>query len=160
MESIVERSRIEEPKFGPAIPGKESSLTRQRILVVDDDKSLQPIFAKLIADVDLDLELVWADSAEEFLAAQAARPVSQWERFDLVIADIYMPGKATGFDVWNHFNSLFPRTPVVMMSGLSQLDFFKSVGDVAIVPPYLEKPLDFGECKSMIEGFLKKRTSN
>lgn len=129
---------------------------RPRILVIEDDVTLRPFLTGLINKIDPSIQVDWEFSVAAFLEHEKERPLPSWPKYDMVLTDIYMPDKATGIDVWKYFREHSPLTPVVLMSGLTQHEFFKSMQHEIYTPPYLEKPLSGAECRLMIEGILDR----
>lgn len=129
---------------------------RPRILVIEDDVTLRPFLTSVINKIDPSIQVEWECSVAAFLEHEKERPVPPWHKYDMVLTDIYMPDKSTGIDIWKYFRERSPLTPVVLMSGLSQHEFFKSMRNEIYTPPYLEKPLSGAECRRMIEGILDR----
>lgn len=89
------------------------------VLVIDDEQSLLKLFNKILKNAGFRVETAinGYEGLEKFHA----------KHFDIVIADILMPGMQ-GNDVVNHIrNSQRPSTPVIGISGtpwkLSKHDF-------------------------------------
>jgi two-component system, NtrC family, response regulator PilR len=83
-----------------------------RILVVDDDEVIRDTLCELLSQ-DHSCEV--ADTAETALAKLEA------EAFDVVLTDISMPG-LSGMELLNRVLELYPGTPVIVISGLSDQD--------------------------------------
>jgi DNA-binding NtrC family response regulator len=79
------------------------------ILVVDDDDIIRETLCELLS---LDHACQTAQTAEEALARLEA------QAFDVVLTDVSMPG-LSGFDLLNRVVQLYPGTPVIIISGLS-----------------------------------------
>ena len=79
------------------------------ILVVDDDDIIRETLCELLSQ---DHTCHAAGTAEEALAKLESQP------FELVVTDISMPG-LSGFDLLNRVVQLYPGTPVIIISGLS-----------------------------------------
>lgn len=124
------------------------------VLVVEDDLTLRPVLEKLLYRINPGLVVHWSHSAEEFLGEEGKHALPPWPKYDLVLTDIYMPGTSSGFDIWKHFSKRAPHTPLVMMSGLSQEEFFRAMGTLSEVPPYLAKPLKFADIRATLAPLL------
>ena len=83
-----------------------------RILVVDDDDVIRDTLCELLSQ-DHSCEV--ADTAETALAKLEA------EAFDVVLTDISMPG-LSGMELLKRVLTLYPGTPVIIISGLSDQD--------------------------------------
>lgn len=100
-----------------------------RILVVDDDEVIRDTLCELLSQ-DHSCEV--ADTAEGALAKLEAEP------FDLVLTDISMPG-LSGMELLKRVLELYPGTPVIMISGLSDEDQAQSLLEQGAFD-YLLKP--------------------
>jgi DNA-binding NtrC family response regulator len=79
------------------------------ILVVDDDDVIRDTLCELLAT---EHACQTAETAEEALAKLEAQP------FDVVLTDISMPG-LSGMELLESVLRLYPDTPVIMISGIS-----------------------------------------
>ena len=99
------------------------------ILVVDDDDVIRDTLCELLG---FDHHCEQANTAEEALRKLEARS------FDVVLTDISMPG-LSGRELLKRVLSLYPGTPVIVISGLSDQDQAQSlIGAGAF--DYLIKP--------------------
>jgi two-component system response regulator PilR (NtrC family) len=99
------------------------------ILVVDDDDIIRETLCELFSQ---DHSCHAADTAEAALAKLEA------QAFDLVVTDVSMPG-LSGLDLLNRVVQLYPGTPVIIVSGLSDQEQAQSlIGRGAF--DYLLKP--------------------
>jgi DNA-binding NtrC family response regulator len=99
------------------------------ILVVDDDDVIRETLFELLSS---DYACQTADTAEEALAKLQA------QRFDVVLTDISMPG-LSGSELLRRVVELYPGTPVIIVSGLSDQDQAESLISLGAVD-YLLKP--------------------
>ena len=87
------------------------------ILVVDDDDVIRETLFELLST---EYSCQTADTAEEALAKL------QTQRFDVVLTDISMPG-LSGMELLTRVVELYPGTPVIIISGLSDQDQAQSL---------------------------------
>jgi len=87
------------------------------ILVVDDDDVIRDTLCELLS---AEYSCQTAETAEEALAKLEA------QSFDVVLTDISMPG-LSGMELLNRVLQLYPGTPVIMISGLSDQDQAQSL---------------------------------
>jgi DNA-binding NtrC family response regulator len=87
------------------------------ILVVDDDDVIRDTLCELLA---ADHQCQVASTAEEALQKLEAQP------FDVVLTDISMPG-LSGRELLARVLDLYPGTPVIVVSGLSDQDQAQSL---------------------------------
>jgi DNA-binding NtrC family response regulator len=99
------------------------------ILVVDDDDVIRETLCELLS---ADYSCETAETAELALKKLEA------QRFDVVLTDISMPG-LSGKDLLNRVVELYPGTPVIIVSGLSDQDQAESLIDRGAFE-YLLKP--------------------
>src|SRR5688572_3567891 len=99
------------------------------ILVVDDDDVIRETLCELLSQ---DYSCQTADTAEEALAKLEAAS------FDVVLTDISMPG-LSGVELLKRVLRLYPDTPVIIISGLSDQDQAQSLIEEGAFD-YLLKP--------------------
>ena len=87
------------------------------ILVVDDDDVIRDTLCELLSQ---DYSCHCASTAEEAFAKLAAQP------FDVVLTDISMPG-LSGMELLNRVVEMYPGTPVIIISGLSDQEQAQSL---------------------------------
>ena len=87
------------------------------ILVVDDDDVIRDTLCELLSAVHY---CQTADTAEEALARLEA------QRFDVVLTDVSMPG-LSGMELLQRVVELYPGTPVIIISGLSDQEQAQSL---------------------------------
>ena len=102
-----------------------------RILIIDDEQAIRGILRELLGSEHNCTE---SASAEDALARLGA------EEFDLIMSDIQMGGM-TGLELVPHVQRLAPDTPVIMISGMRNVE--SAVGALrAGAFDYITKPFD------------------
>lgn len=115
------------------------------ILVVDDDDVIRETLFELLSS---DYSCQTADTAEQALAKLQIR------RFDVVLTDISMPG-LSGMELLTKVVELYPGTPVIIISGLSDQDQAESlIGRGAF--DYLLKPFRLEVVEASVKRALTK----
>jgi DNA-binding NtrC family response regulator len=99
------------------------------ILVVDDDDVIRDTLCELLS---MQYSCQTADTAEEALAKLEA------QSFDVVLTDISMPG-LSGMELLSRVLKLYPGTPVIVISGLSDQEQAQSLISLGAAD-YLLKP--------------------
>jgi DNA-binding NtrC family response regulator len=99
------------------------------ILVVDDDDVIRDTLCELLSQ---DYACQTADTAEAALAKLEA------QAFDVVLTDISMPG-LSGRELLTRVLEMYPGTPVIMISGLSDQEQAQSLISLGAFD-YLLKP--------------------
>ena len=116
------------------------------ILVVDDDDIIPDTLCELLSQ---DHACQTAATAEEALARLEA------QAFDLVLTDVSMPG-LTGMDLLNRVVELYPGTPVIVVSGLSDQEQAQSlIGRGAF--DYVLKPFRLEVVEDSVKRALEQR---
>jgi DNA-binding response OmpR family regulator len=106
-------------------------LLDERVLVVEDDLDLEPVFRRVLHAVDPELRLLWAKSAREAIQLLQGRPVG------FVVAD-YMLGDMPGSQVQRWLERHAPQVPFAMISALPlSAELLRSDGTRV---PFLPKP--------------------
>lgn len=147
MNEIQPELILEKPKT--TRPRAEQELSRNRILIVEDDVAMEVMLMRALRSLDPFASYQWVTSAEE------AQVLIQEEIFSLVIADYYLIGRKTGLDLWEFCEANFPRLPFVVMSSLSAQKYARLFGQSRKVPPQLKKPFDLEGCKGFLKPFME-----
>jgi response regulator RpfG family c-di-GMP phosphodiesterase len=109
----------------------DQSISRKKILIVDDEASVGTILGRILKKINLDFAI--AASAEE------ARLIFKAEFFDLILCDIRMPGES-GIDLIQFVIAEYPDTAVIIVSGVDD-------------PEIVEKALKIGAYGYIIKPF-------
>ncbi len=116
---------------------------KERILLVDDDKTYAEMCEKMISRLgyDVDLELDSIQALETFKTSP--------DRYDLVISDQVMPGLSGG-DFAQKIRSVKPGIPIIICTGYStQMDEVKA--DILGINAFAYKPVE----KKFIAGLIR-----
>ncbi|GAB4332367.1 MAG: hypothetical protein Kow0037_09800 [Calditrichia bacterium] len=105
---------------------------KPKILIVDDEYYLGQMIAQALIHEGMSaVALTDIDSAIEWL---------ERENFDLVVSDIYLPGK-NGMDLFNYSRTHFPELPFIFMTGNPDLEmaiqFLTQGGYDYILKPFM-----------------------
>jgi len=111
------------------------------ILVVDDDDVIRETLCELLS---LEYSCQTADTAEAALAKLEA------QAFDVVLTDISMPG-LSGKELLTRVLQMYPGTPVIMISGLSDQEQAQSLMSLGAFD-YLLKPFRL----EVVEGSVRR----
>lgn len=85
-----------------------------RVLVVDDEASVRAGLEGIL--VEAGYRVVCRASVHE------AKQVLDHQQFDLVLTDLYLPNKATGFEIVEAARRCQPPVPVIVLTGRPSLD--------------------------------------
>lgn len=122
------------------------------ILIVEDDESYRPVWKQILDGVCPDATVVWVrteEAAERLIRAKYLNG----ERFNLVIADIYLAGKRTGIDLWRRYG--IDGTRFILVSGSTKQHIFEQFGNANTLPKLLLKPFDINSCAHTLEKILQ-----
>ena len=124
----------------------------QRILIVEDDKTLEPIWTFVISKVNKKAEIDWAtlELEAEDLIFDAMRDGKQ---YDLVIVDIFLEGTRTGLDLYERFGHLF-HNRMIITSGTEYQKYAEYLNTNSQAPYCLEKPLEPNQCVEIVNKML------
>jgi len=122
------------------------TVSRARILVVDDKQNMLTLFARILGE---EYELTTAADGGRALSLVATK------EYDVVVTDIKMPA-ADGFEVLAAVKSRSPDTEVVMMTGHASVqDAVEAMKRGAY--DYLQKPFDPDAAALVISRALERR---
>lgn len=117
-----------------------------RILYVEDEKYLADAVIHVLDKSGISVE--WASDGEEGLNL-AMKPI-----YDCIVLDIMLP-KMSGFDILKHIRERDIKTPVIMLSALSQVeDKIKGLNYGA--DDYLAKPFKTSELIARLQALTRR----
>ncbi|MBI4127933.1 MAG: response regulator [Parcubacteria group bacterium] len=133
---------------------------RIRALIIEDDELQGEVLIRSLQSINRNLEIEWAFSIEEVLLAFVRAPRAGRNPYDLIVADVYLPGDKTGLDLWKICREDFPNIPFILISGMQTIDFMRKAfgpadGDNMLFPCYFQKPFAVDELRSVAEDLLK-----
>ncbi|HUB75808.1 MAG TPA: response regulator transcription factor [Solirubrobacteraceae bacterium] len=123
---------------------------RPRILVVDDEPSVQQALSRAFALERYSVELAGDGGAA--LDALAA------DRYDAVVLDVTMPG-VSGIEVCRRLRASGDRCPVLMLTARDAIDD-RVAGLDAGADDYLVKPFALRELLARVRALLRRRTED
>ncbi len=132
----------------PAISIEKAEIepdNQYNVLVVDDSPSMQKMLEIELSQVELNINIDFADTGEEALEK------TDNKHYDFIFLDIMMPG-IDGYEVCKTIRKKpeEKKTPIIMLSGkTSPLDEVKGV--IAGCTTYLTKPIEHTEFQGIIK---------
>ena len=119
-----------------------------RILIVEDEKSMRDLLALMLRKEGYSVETVEsADRAADRIVAET--------RYDLVISDISMPGMS-GLELLRHSRRTSPDTAVILMTAYgTKQTAIDALNEGASF--YVEKPFDLDEIKVVVRKTLEHK---
>lgn len=117
-----------------------------KLLVVDDDKSIQTVL-KFVLKNEYDVTVLGD--------GQEAIDLLYKEKFDVVLMDIKMP-KVSGLEALRKIHKIAPETDVIMLTATLSSDVTSEAMKSGAVN-YLTKPFETDELKSVLQKLTKKK---
>lgn len=124
---------------------------KPRVLFVDDEDFIRRIFARLLADAEI--EITVAQSAEEALDAVRARS------YAVVIADYQMPGM-NGVRFLKEVRQLDPHSVRILLSGRADFDVAVDAINSANLFGFICKPWDPNELRNTVRKSVEHYSIN
>ncbi len=116
-----------------------------RVLIVEDDVTMEPLWRYVIETALPGAEFEWVTSGEA-----AARRMRAGD-LDLVISDIFLGGDLTGLDLWE----ISKIDRFVLMSVLTPARLSKLALELPRpLPFYIQKPIDPTECIETVRALM------
>ncbi len=118
---------------------------KPRLLVIDDEPSIQHAFTRAFRDTDVEVSL----------ASNAAEAINRFGEVapDVVVLDVHLPD-ATGLETYHRLRGLDARVPVILITGHGTTDLaIKAISEGAF--EYLLKPLDLPELRAVIDRAIR-----
>ena len=119
------------------------------VLIVDDDDVIRETLLELLEG---NYQCQVASTAEEALRKLQAQP------FDVVLTDISMPG-LSGSELLQRARELYPDTPVIIMSGLSDQEQAHSLINRGAFD-YLLKPFRLEVVEESVKRAIEQRQNS
>lgn len=113
---------------------------KKRILIIEDDEEMRSLLRDFLNDEGYE-----TDSADNGLEAYR-RLVREF--FDLIIADIRMPG-LTGLDILPRVRKLHPEAPIIVITAFGSEEVCRKAYERGATL-YLEKPIHLENLRELI----------
>lgn len=120
-------------------------MNAQHVLIVDDEKSIQRVLQRVLAQVGC--KVTTADDTA------SARRLLRYHSFDLILCDYLMPGE-NGLAFLQDMKREYPKTIRVMMTGNGDMQTVIEAINQAQVHFYFTKPFDFKTIRATVEELL------
>jgi CheY-like chemotaxis protein len=130
--------------FGYADPGQRA---KRRILVVEDNKSVQHILSVILRSVGFEVEL-----AQNGLQAFTLFVESS---FDVVLTDLQMP-IMDGSRLAHLIKEMSPATPVILLTG-ADMATVKEKAESGLLDSVMFKPFKIDDLQNAVQGALGLR---
>jgi DNA-binding NtrC family response regulator len=117
----------------------------QTILVVDDDKSVFGVLARILAEDGY--ATIWAENGRRALAVAAST------KPDLIILDLCLPD-GCGLDVMGELKRVCKDVPIIILTGFGSRDTARSAMEAGVFD-YLTKPFKSRDLRTIVRNALE-----
>ena len=104
-----------------------------RVLIVEDERAVTELLRRWLKEWNYDVNV--APSATDALKTMLAEPA------EIILCDIRMPGHHDGLWLAERVRTKWPRTKIIMASGVVEMDAVKKSQELGVVD-YITKPFD------------------
>jgi signal transduction histidine kinase len=132
----------------PAVPAPPAPAAPARVLIADDDPTMCGYCARALALAGI--TAVTTTEADEAIAALRAQGP-----FDLLLADVQMPGKS-GLELAQIAREIDPAIAVVIITGHASLETVHGAARRGVAD-FLAKPFEIDELQEVVAQALRKR---
>jgi DNA-binding response OmpR family regulator len=118
-----------------------------RMLVVEDDRDLEPVLRRVVQSMRPDVLVDWAGDA------RTARALLGSRFYDIVLVDQCLGEEDSGLSLRGQCWEKQPQAIFAAMSVWPLSDYLLSVGGEGI--PFLRKPFTLPECRAFLRSLLR-----
>ncbi len=128
---------------------KTKDAVPRRVLIVDDDTSIDVLWETVLRTMGIDMKVDWATSEVE-ASAMIASLLQQNLFYDLIVADIFLSGSGTGLDLWQKA-TLAQRERFVIVSSSNEKKIAEHLKSHTLMPNFLPKPLNLNDMRKVTD---------
>ena len=121
-----------------------------KVLLIEDEPKIAQSIRTFLEEREMEVDCAY----DGFLG----RAFAERNEYDVIVSDVVMP-KVNGIDLCRHFRTMGIRTPILMLSSMSQADD-KVLGLEAGADDYLAKPFDFQELLARVKALVRRAAVN
>lgn len=125
----------------------------KKILIVEDDLSLRPLWEKFLKFKMNNISMEWAVSGEEALKMITQQNENKTPYF-LIIADIFLAGSKTGMELITSDEVAKSGARTILVSAADRDEILKKFGYLVSDAIVLSKPLDFKKYEPIFRKIL------
>ncbi|MNT53132.1 hypothetical protein D3C72_1902070 [compost metagenome] len=123
---------------------------KKRILVIDDDLALRPMWEHLLKRQFVDFHLDWAVSSED--AKKLIHSSIKFQStYSFIVADIFLAGPETGLDFLEYKKKILPTVPLIVVSSAEAEKIRENFSSLLTDVYLLSKPLSAAKCDLVFE---------
>lgn len=134
---------------------KQTPIKTKKILIVDDDLSLKPLWESIFSRRGDEYEISWAVSCEEALKIVQKTNLSN-DRFCLIISDLFLAGSGTGMELVGSDEVAQSQAKTVLISVADRNEIIDKFGHMLPEDTQvISKPLNLNFYRSVLEALLE-----
>ena len=126
----------------------------KKILIVEDDLSLRPLWEVMFRNQPFYPQLEWAVSCEEALKMIRESNLTL-EPYHLIITDLFLAGSGTGMELINSKDVIKSGAKKVLVSVSDKDEIQKAFGHLLPETEIISKPLDAKKCENFISSLMR-----
>ena len=113
----------------------------KRVLVVEDDLSLRPLWENFFASAAMKFWLDWAVSCEQALVMIADKNKER-KKYHLIISDLFLAGSGTGIDLIKSKPVRDSAAKTILVSSVARDEIARQFGHLFPNTVIITKPVD------------------
>lgn len=125
----------------------------KRILVVEDDLALKPLWENFFRYRTQQVNLEWAVSCEQAMKMVQKANAAQ-DPYYLIIADIFLAGSGTGMELLKSKDVETSNARTVLVSAADRDEILLKFGHMIPKTEVISKPIDFRKYEPIINNIL------
>ena len=122
----------------------------QRVLIVEDDLSLRPLWENFFSAQTGKVWLDWAVSCEQALVMILERNRER-KKYHLIISDIFLAGSGTGIDLIRSKPVRDSGAKTVLVSSAGREEVLHQYGHLFPDTEFMTKPLDLKNYRELLD---------
>ncbi|AGH95649.1 response regulator [Pseudobdellovibrio exovorus] len=127
----------------------------KRILVVEDDLSLKPLWESFFSRRSQQVQMDWVVSCEE--ARKIIKKANEEKNpFYLIITDIFLAGSGTGMELLRSPEVMNSQARTVLVSAADRYEILSKFGHLMPNTEVISKPLDFRKYEPILNHLLTR----
>ncbi|WP_413586371.1 hypothetical protein [Bdellovibrio sp. HCB274] len=123
---------------------------KKRILIVEDDLSLKPLWEHILRRQFNDYHLDWSVSCEEAQKFVSSSIVHD-SPYTLIVTDLFLSGAGTGLDLVRFLARAVKSSPIILVSVVEEDALRDKYGDLLCKMQVLTKPISVPLCDRALD---------
>lgn len=132
-----------------------TALSKNTVLVVEDDLSLKPLWELIFRRRMEDWSVDWAISSEEGRRL-CLKALSEGHPYALVVVDLFLAGSETGLDFIVSQEVIRIEAPVILVSAIEERRIKENFDEVVKNTPVISKPLSVPKCERVLDRIFSR----